>query len=191
MRGTNQTRETLQDRAVGWETHLEIEAPQCSLQQSPTSPAEAVWGSTATAVPSLYELRLSQEKCQTSALSMLPVTVQLCVPNKAIRQDEKANVREQRLLREEFCKLIIEVIISSKKKNGRQLRRGTWTYTSVAVNRGWGQRKRTLRWQLFKLETVKGEGREGGGQGKVWVNRRLGKSTWRKGWRQDRTGEVI
>lgn len=56
---------------------------------------------------------------------MLPVTVQLCVPNKAIRQDEKANVREQRLLREEFCKLIIEVIISSKKKNGRQLRRGT------------------------------------------------------------------
>lgn len=56
---------------------------------------------------------------------MLPVTVQLCVPNKAIRQDEKANVREQRLLREKFCKLIIEVIISSKKKNGRQLRRGT------------------------------------------------------------------
>lgn len=47
---------------------------------------------------------------------MLPVPVQLCVPNKAIRQDEKANVREQRLLREEFCKLIIEVIISSKKK---------------------------------------------------------------------------
>lgn len=116
MRGTNQNRETLQDRAVDWETHLEIEAPQCSLQQSPTSPTEAVWGSTATAVPSLYKLCVSQEKYQTSAVSMPPVTVQLYVPNKAIRQDEKANVREQWLLREKFCKLIIEVIISSKKK---------------------------------------------------------------------------
>lgn len=159
MRGAEQNRETLQDRAVGWEAHLEIEAPQCSLQQSPSSPAEAVWGSIATAVPSLYKLLLSQ-KCQTCGVSVLPVTAQLYVPNKVLWQDEKANVREQGLLREKFCELVIEVIVSGKK-SGRQLRRGTWIYTPVTVNRGWGQRKKPLGWQLSKTETVKGEGRQG------------------------------
>lgn len=115
MRGTDQNRETLQDRAMGWETHLEIEAPQCSLQPSPSSPAEAVWGSTATAVPSLYKLQQSQ-KCQTRGVSILPVTDQLYVQNKVIWRDEKANVTEQGLLREKFCRLVIEMIVSSNKR---------------------------------------------------------------------------
>lgn len=102
-------------QSSGLETHLEIEEPQCSLQKSPTSPAGAVWGSIATAVPSLYELHLSQ-KCQTCGVSALPVTVQLYVPNKVVWQDEKANVREQGLLREKFCELVTEAIVSSKER---------------------------------------------------------------------------
>lgn len=49
-------------------------------------------------------------------MSVLPITVQLYVPNMVICQDEKANVREQGLLTEKFCKLVIEVIVSSKKR---------------------------------------------------------------------------
>lgn len=188
MRGAEQNRETLQDRAVGWEAHLEIEAPQCSLQQSPSSPAEAVWGSIATAVPSLYKLLLSQ-KCQTCGVSVLPVTAQLYVPNKVLWQDEKANVREQGLLREKFCELVIEVIVSGKKRVADSSGEGPeFTHQSLSTEAETGERN---HWddncQKQRLSREKGDR----GQRESMRINRLGKSTRRKARREDRAGEVI
>lgn len=161
MRGTDQNRETIQDRAVGWETHLEIEAPQCSLQQSPTSPAEAVWGSIATAVSSLQATPVTEVPhlwC-VYASSHCPA---LCAKQSSMT-GWKGKCQRTGTAQKEVLQACHWVDCFQQKKNGRQLRRGTWTYTSVTVNRGWGQRKKPLRWQLLKTETVKGEGREGTG----------------------------
>lgn len=187
MRGAEQNRETLQDRVVGWETHLEIEAPQCSLQQSSSSPAEAVWGSIATAVPSLYKLLLSQ-KCQTCGVSVLPVTAQLYVPNKVLWQDEKANVREQGLLREKFCELVIEVIVSRKKRVADSSGEGPeFTHQSLSTEAEVRERN---HWddncQKQRLSREKGDR----GQGESMRINRPEKSTRRKARREDRA-EVI
>lgn len=136
-------------QSSGLETHLEM--PQCSLQKEPNQPC---WGSlkqhchgcpislratAVTEVPNLWRV------CTSSHCPAL-CAKQGCMAGW------KGKCQGTGTAQREVLRACHWGDCFQQRKNGRQVKREPWTYTPVTVNRGWGQRKRPLRWQLLKTD---------------------------------------